>query len=81
MVKETEYTFVTIDNDNNENELNGAVVIDIDQDGDLLAAVTIDGDADMSDIITLSDDTIMLGTDMDDIISSDIDDTDISIIL
>ena len=82
MRKDTEYTFVTIDNDA-DNIQNNAVVIDIDNDGDLLAAVSIDGDAMEGDFITLADDTIMLSdSDMTDIISSDlIDDTDISVIL
>lgn len=82
MRKNTEYTFVTIDNDANDLQ-NEAVVIDIDNDGDLLAAVSIDGDAMEGDFITLADDTIMLSdSDMTDIISSDIiDDSDISVIL
>lgn len=82
MRKNTEYTFVTIDNDANDLQ-DEAVVIDIDNDGDLLAAVSIDGDAMEGDFITLADDTIMLSdSDMTDIISSDIiDDSDISVIL
>lgn len=82
MRKDTEYTFVTIDNDA-EDVQNNAVVIDIDNDTDLLAAVSIDGDAMEGDFITLADDTIMLSdSDMTDIISSDIiDDTDISVML
>ncbi|MDD4515078.1 hypothetical protein [Massilibacteroides sp.] len=82
MRKDTEYTFVTIDNDADD-MLRDAVVIDVDQDGDLLAAVSIDGDMESGDFITLADDTIMFSdADMTDIISSDIiDDTDISLIL
>lgn len=83
MRKDTEYTFVTIDNDV-ESMQSDAVIIDIDHDGDLLAAVTLDGDAMEGDFITLADDTIMLAdSDMTDIISSDIiiDDTDISVML
>lgn len=82
MRKDTEYTFVTIDNDV-EDVQNNAVVIDIDNDTDLLAAVSIDGDAMEGDFITLADDTIMLSdSDMTDIFSSDIiDDSDISVIL
>jgi hypothetical protein len=83
MRKDTEYTFVTIDHDM-EDMQNNAVIIDIDHDGDLLAAVSIDNDAMEGDFITLADDTIMLSDpDMTDIISSDIiiDDTDISMML
>ena len=83
MRKDTEYTFVTIDHDA-EGMQDNAVIIDIDNDGDLLAAVSIDGDAMEGDFITLADDTIMLSDpDMTDIISSDIiiDDTDISVML
>lgn len=82
MLKDTEYSFVTIDNDMDDMQ-NNAVVIDFDNDGDLLAAVSIDGDAMDGDFITLADDTIMLSDlDMTDVISLDIiDDTDISVIL
>jgi exoribonuclease II len=83
MKKETDYTFVTIDNDT-DSLFNDAVVIDVDQDGDLLAAVTIDDDSytDSTDFITLSDDTIMLSdSDMTDIISTDMDENDISVLL
>lgn len=81
MKKDTEYSFVTIDNDP-DSLMDDAVVIDVDQDGDLLAAVTIDGDADMGDFITLADDTIMLSDfDMTDVISTDMDETDFSMIL
>lgn len=81
MKKNTEYSFVTIDNDP-DSLMDDAVVIDVDQDGDLLAAVTIDGDADMGDFITLADDTIMLSDfDMTDVISTDMDETDFSMIL
>lgn len=82
MRKNTEYTFVTIDNDTKD-LTDEAVVVDIDNDGDLLAAVSIDADAMEGDFITLADDTIMLSdADMTDIIASDIiDDTDISMIL
>jgi len=81
MRKDSNYTFVTIDNDT-DYELNDAVVIDVDHEGDLLAAVSIDGEADMADFITLADDTIMFSdSDMTDIISTDIDEADISMIL
>lgn len=82
MMKDTEYTFVTIDR-GDEYTQNNAVIIDIENDQDLFAAVTIDTDSMEGDFITLADDTILLSdTDMSDIISSDIiDDADISVIL
>lgn len=81
MKKDTEYTFVTIDNDVDD-ALNDAVIIDVDHDGDLIAAVTVDESSDMDDFITLSDDTVMFtDSDTTDIISSDINETDISMIL
>lgn len=81
MKKDSDYTFVTIDNDPDD-MLNDAVVIDVDHDGDLLAAVSIDNDSDMADFITLSDDSIMFSdSDMSDIISSDLNEGDISFML
>ena len=81
MKKENEYTFVTID-DSNEDIMSDAVVIDVDSDSEIFAAVSIDNDVEMSDFITLADDTIMLSdADMTDIYSVDIDDTDISLII
>ena len=82
MMKDTEYTFVTIDR-GDEYTQNNAVIIDIENDQDLFAAVTIDTDSMEGDFITLADDSILLSdTDMSDIISSDIiDDADISVIL
>ena len=81
MKKENEYTFVTID-DNNEDMISDAVVIDVDSDSEIFAAVSIDNDVEVSDFITLADDTIMLSdSDMTDIYSVDIDDTDISLII
>ena len=81
MKKEDEYTFVTID-DSNEDIMSDAVVIDVDSDSEIFAAVSIDNDVEMSDFITLADDTIMLSdADMTDIYSVDIDDTDISLII
>lgn len=81
-MKDTEYTFVTIDR-GDEYTQNNAVIIDIENDQDLFAAVTIDTDSMEGDFITLADDSILLSdTDMSDIISSDIiDDADISVIL
>ena len=81
MKKENEYTFVTID-DNNEDMISDAVVIDVDSDSEIFAAVSIDNDVEVSDFITLADDTIMLSdSDMTDIYSVGIDDTDISLII
>lgn len=81
MKKDAEYTFVTIDNDA-DSIMDDAVVIDVDHDGDLLAAVSIDNDISAADFITLADDSIMFSdSDMSDIISSDMNEGDISIML
>lgn len=81
MRKDSDYTFVTIDNDT-EATLNDAVVIDVDYDGDLLAAVSIDNETDTADFITFAGDSILFSdADMDDIISSDMNGGDISIML
>jgi hypothetical protein len=79
-MKEEEYTFVTIDDD--DSMLSDAVVIDIDADDALAGIVVIDESMDSPDFITLSDDTVMLSdADMIDTYSSDISDVDISIMI
>ena len=48
-----DYTFVTLDSD--DTLMSDAVVVDVDDDVDLLGAVTIDDDA--ADFITMDDDS------------------------
>ena len=62
--------------------LTDAVIVDVDGENDLSDVVMIDESIDVSDFITLSDDTIMLSdADMLDTYSTDIDGSDISFIL
>ena len=69
-MQEEDYTFVTLDSD--DAILTDAVIVDVE----------IDESIDVSDFITLSDDTIMLSdADMLDTYSTDIDGSDISFIL
>ena len=76
-MQEEDYTFVTLDSD--DAILTDAVIVDVD---DLSDVVMIDESIDVSDFITLSDDTIMLSdADMLDTYSTDIDGSDISFIL
>ena len=57
-MQEEEYTFVTLDGD--DSVFSDAVVVDVDGENDLSDVVVIDNDSmDVSDFITLSDDTIM----------------------
>lgn len=75
-MQEEDYTFVTLDSD--DAILTDAVIVDVDGENDLSDVVIID----VSDFITLSDDTIMLSdADMLDTYSTDIDGSDISFIL
>lgn len=79
-MQEGEYTFVTLDGD--DGFLTDAVVVDVDAGDDLSDIVMIDDNIDVSDFITLSDDTIMLSdADMLDSYSIDIDGLDISFML
>ncbi|MDR2533375.1 MAG: hypothetical protein LBC81_01130 [Tannerellaceae bacterium] len=79
-MQEEEYTFVTID-DNNDSYPLGAVIIDVDDDV-MMEAVVIDEGMEGCDFITLSDDTVVImDADMIDSYSSDISDMDISIIV
>lgn len=81
-MQEEDYTFVTLDSD--ETGLGDAVVVDVDEGGYLLNAVTIDDSLETADFITLSDDTVMLSdVDMVDMhsIDMDMDYTDISFLV
>ena len=78
-MQEEDYTFVTLDSD--DAILTDAVIVDVDGENDLSDVVMIDESIDVSDFITLSDDTIMLSDDMLDTYSTDIDGSDISFIL
>lgn len=78
-MQEEDYTFVTLDSD--DAILTDAVIVDVDGENDLSDVVMIES-IDVSDFITLSDDTIMLSdADMLDTYSTDIDGSDISFIL
>ena len=73
-MQEEDYTFVTLDSDD--------AILTVDGENDLSDVVMIDESIDVSDFITLSDDTIMLSdADMLDTYSTDIDGSDISFIL
>lgn len=63
-MQEEDYTFVTLDSD--DAILTDAVIVGVDGENDLSDVVMIDESIDVSDFITLSDDTIML-SDADDI--------------
>lgn len=79
-MQEEDYTFVTLDSD--DAILTDAVIVGVDGENDLSDVVMIDESIDVSDFITLSDDTIMLSdADMLDTYSTDIDRSDISFIL
>lgn len=79
-MQEEDYTFVTLDSD--DAILTDAVIVGVDGENDLSDVVMIDESIDVSDFITLSDDTIMLpDADMLDTYSTDIDGSDISFIL
>ena len=79
-MQEEDYTFVTLDSD--DAILTDAVIVGVDGENDLSDVVMIDESIDVSDFITLSDDTIMLSdADMLDTHSTDIDGSDISFIL
>ena len=65
-----DYTFVTLDSD--DTLMSDAVVFDVDDDVDLLGAVTIDDDA--ADFITIDDDSLLSSdVDMMDVQTLDID--------
>ena len=65
-----DYTFVTLDSD--DTLMSDAVVVDVDDDVDLLGAVTIDDDA--ADFIAIDDDSLLSSdVDMRDVQTLDID--------
>lgn len=79
-MQEEDYTFVTLDSE--DTNLSEAVILDVDGENDLSDIVMIDESIEVSDFITLSDDTIMLSdTDTLDTYSTDIEGSDISFIL
>ena len=81
---ENDYTFVTIDNEENAPLLSDAVVVDVDGNDGILDAVMLDDvPVDGTDFITLSDDSVVMpdSDDVSDFISIDVDGSDISFIL
>ena len=75
-MQEEDYTFVTLDSE--DTNLSEAVILDVDGENDLSDIVMIDEGIEVSDFITLSDDTIMLSdTDTLDTYSTDIEGSDI----
>ncbi len=82
-MQENDYTFVTLDSADEAPLLADAVVVDVEGDEGILDAVILDDvQADGTDFITLSDDSIMLSDDdMMDNLSIDVDGADISFII
>lgn len=79
-MQEEDYTFVTLDSD--DSMLSDVVLVDVDGGNDLADIVMIDETSDVSDFITLSEDTVMLSdADMLDAYTTDIDGLDISFIV
>ncbi len=81
---ENDYTFVTIDNEEDAPLLSDAVVVDVDGNDGILNAVMLDDvPVDGTDFITLSDDSVVMpdSDDVSDFISIDVDGSDISFIL
>ena len=81
---ENDYTFVTIDNEEDAPLISDAVVVDVDGNDGILDVVMLDdGPVDGTDFITLSDDSVVMpdSDDMSDFISIDVDGSDISFIL
>ncbi len=78
---ENDYTFVTIDNEEDAPLLSDAVVVDVDGNDGILDAVMLDDvPVDGTDFITLSDDSVVMpdSDDVSDFISIDVDGSDIS---
>lgn len=77
-MQEEEYTFVTLDGA--DSMFGDAVVVDVDSENDLSGIVMVDDEGvDVSDFITLSDDTVVLSDmDIQDAFSADIDGADVS---
>ena len=83
-MNENDYTFVTIDNEEDAPLLSDAVVVDVDGNDGILDAVMLDDvPVDGTDFITLSDDSVVMpdSDDVSDFISIDVDGSDISFIL
>ena len=81
---ENDYTFVTIDNEEDAPLLSDDVVVDVDGNDGILDAVMLDDvPVDGTDFITLSDDSVVMpdSDDVSDFISIDVDGSDISFIL
>lgn len=81
---ENDYTFVTIDNEEDAPLLSDAVVVDVDGNDGILDAVMLDDvPVDGTDFITLSDESVVMpdSDDVSDFISIDVDGSDISFIL
>ena len=81
---ENDYTFVTIDNEEDAPLLSDAVVVDVDGNDGILDAVMLDDvPVDGTDFITLSVDSVVMPDldDVSDFISIDVDGSDISFIL
>ena len=81
---ENDYTFVTIDNEEDAPLLSDAVVVDVDGNDGILDAVMLDDvPVEGTDFITLSDDSVVMpdSDDVSDFISIDADGSDISFIL
>ncbi len=81
---ENDYTFVTIDNEEDAPLLSDAVVVDVDGNDGILDAVMLDDvPVEGTDFITLSDDSVVMpdSDDVSDFISIDVDGSDISFIL
>ena len=80
---ENDYTFVTIDNGPEAVDLGDVVVVDVEGEDSVLDAVMLDdGEADTTDFITLSDDTVVMSDgDVVDNYSIDIDGMDISFMI
>ncbi len=81
---ENDYTFVTIDNEEDAPLLSDAVVVDVDGNDGILDAVMLDDvPVDGTDFITLSDDSVVMpdSDDVSDFISIDVDGSDISFLL
>ena len=81
---ENDYTFVTIDNEEDAPLLSDAVVVDVDGNDGILDAVMLDDvPVDGTDFITLSDNSVVMpdSDDVSDFISIDVDGSDISFIL
>lgn len=79
---ENDYTFVTIDNEEDAPLLSDAVVVDVDGNDGILDAVMLDDvPVDGTDFITLSDDSVVMpdSDDVSDFISIDVDGSDISL--